>query len=313
MVGTLFSSARIPLCRHDYLRRLAPIRELCRRTPAILSDAESSPWNMQLSRYTSGTNLQTAAASKGFFSRLWEKHSIQGQRKRIELADRLFRAAQHRSMDRVWYNAGRIGHEFRPKQAILTLHVWLLHKRLTSDKTETRDFSLLVQEELFDMFWNDTRTRIRAEGMHELTVNKHLKDVQQMSLQHCMHYDHAFSFEDDAKRREELANVVWTHILLRNEDVINEHIQRLVLYVEWEYDNIVKGLPETYFREGRIEWGDMMDFSGMRDNEGNLLPEVESDDENNLPDGWLSTLNEAGETYYWNIHSMETSWTKPNP
>ncbi len=65
---------------------------------------------------------------------------------------------------------------------------------------------MIIQEELFDILWNDTQACIRAEGVHELTVNKHLKDAQQLTFLQCTHYDHAFQefATDDKKRFEEL-------------------------------------------------------------------------------------------------------------
>ena len=47
------------------------------------------------------------------------------------------------------------------------MHVWFIHKRLIADTSDPH-FSLLVQEELFDVLWNDTRARIRAAKVHEL-------------------------------------------------------------------------------------------------------------------------------------------------
>jgi cytochrome b pre-mRNA-processing protein 3 len=98
------------------------------------------------------------------------------------------------------------------------MHLWFLHKRLISDKADNHA-ALLVQEELFDIFWDDTQKRIREQGVAELTVNKHLNDVQQYTFQHLTHYDHTFSeFELKPKARfEELCGVFWVHVLNREE------------------------------------------------------------------------------------------------
>ena len=122
----------------------------------------------------------------------------------------------------IWYGPGRISSDFRPKHAMLTLHVWFLHKRLINSTEHNKHFSLLVQEELFDILWHDTRLRIRAEGVNELSVEKHVKDVQQYTFQQLCHLDHAYTEEflmDEKKRLEEVAFLVWHHMLGREEDV----------------------------------------------------------------------------------------------
>lgn len=173
------------------------------------------------------------------------------------------------------------------------------------------------QEELFDILWNDTRSRIRAEGVNELTVNKHLKDAQQLTFLHCTHYDHAFQeyANDDKKRFEELAAAIWIHVLNRDEEAYDDQLKRLAAYVEYQYMNIVLGVPDTYFWEGRIPWGDVPEFRGMVDNDGKKLKEIGSavvDGLEELPEPWMRTLTDAGAAYYWNTDTNETTWKKPS-
>ena len=67
--------------------------------------------------------------------------------------------------------------------------------------------------------------------MNELTVNKHLKDAQQLTFLQCTHYDHSFQeFKDDDKKRfEELAGVNWMYILNKDEEAYNDLIKRLTM------------------------------------------------------------------------------------
>lgn len=246
---------------------------------------------------------------KNIFQKLWSQYSFSGQRDRILRGERLFRAAQFQASNSSWFFQGRIPNEFRPRHAVLVMHVWFLHKRLVSDKEDSHT-SLLVQEELFDILWYDTKTRIRAAGVNELMVNKHLKDIQNSTFLHCTHYDHAFSFDDPVKRREELALAIWTHVLMESENAYNDQLNRMALYVEWQYHNIMADLPTSYFEEGRINWGNIPDFSLMKDNEGNLLDELDPPKE--LPPGWLSNLTESGDIYYWNEDTMQSTWEKPS-
>ena len=81
---------------------------------------------------------------------------------------------------------------------------------------------------MFDSLWNDARCRIRAEGVNELTVNKHLKDVQSITFRLCTHLDHAFEeHQDDAEKRyEEIAGAIWVNMWNREEDAPHDAMRR---------------------------------------------------------------------------------------
>jgi len=91
-----------------------------------------------------------------------------------------------------WFGPGHIGRDFRPRHALLTLHIWLLHKRLISDHDDP-ETALMIQEELFNILWDDTTCRIRQQGISEMLVNKHLLQVQQYTFLNLTHYDHAYT------------------------------------------------------------------------------------------------------------------------
>lgn len=192
------------------------------------------------------------------------------------------------------------------------MHIWFLHKRLISD-TKNPNFSLLVQEELFDILWHDTKSRIRAEGVNELTVNKHLKDVQNYTFQHLTHYDHCFTelLNKPKERFRTLGGLVWRHILLQDAEAHDDVIKRLAYYIEFQYNNICQELPEEYFQEGRIAWGNMPDFTGMRDNAGKPLDESPTHKDDLLPGGWLKNLTDSGDPYYWQPETMKSQWERP--
>uniref|UniRef100_A0A7S2ETL6 WW domain-containing protein n=1 Tax=Trieres chinensis TaxID=1514140 RepID=A0A7S2ETL6_TRICV len=260
--------------------------------------------------------------TKSLFARLRDKYSISAQRHRIELGERLFRAAQRRASDRTWHVDGRVPFDFRRRHALIALHVWFLHRRLIADRSEDSDLWLMVQEELFDALWNDSRARIRSEGVQEVTVNKHLKDVQSLTFKICTHLDHAFAeyAADMERRHEELVGVVWVHLLNRDEDVPRDAVVRLAAYVEFEFQNIMFLLPDEHFAEGRVAWGSTPDFSDMVDNEGKPLPPLEEDGKigegqlklpTQLPKKWLEALTDAGDKYYWNVETMKSQWEEP--
>mmetsp|Transcript_4726 Transcript_4726/g.7186 ORF Transcript_4726/g.7186 Transcript_4726/m.7186 type:complete len:291 (+) Transcript_4726:27-899(+) len=257
------------------------------------------------------TNNETKD-TKGIGAKLWDKYSFSGQSRRIEMGERLFRAAQQRASNPTWYSSGMMGREFRPRHAVLTMHLWFLHRRLVTDKVDP-SFCLMIQEELFDILWHDTKVRIRAEGCAELTINKHLKDVQQYTFQHLTHYDHCFTelMDKPKERYETLGGLVWRHLLLQDEEAPDDLIKRLAHYIEYQHNNICLDLPDEYFHEGRIAWGDMPDFSGVKDNTGKLLEDIPEHPDDVLPTGWLKAMADNGDSYYWKPETMHSQWERP--
>lgn len=97
----------------------------------------------------------------------------------------------------MWYGPGRIPRDFRSRHAMVTMHLWFLHKRLIAANVNNgnlgADTCLNIQEELFEIFWNDTLCRLRAQpDVREMSVNKYLLQVQQYTFLHLFHYDHIF-------------------------------------------------------------------------------------------------------------------------
>jgi len=277
------------------------------------------------------------------------RYSISAQQHRIALSNHLFRAAQRQALSPQWYGPtpNKIQPNFRPQHAMLSLHIWFLHRRLLASNTDEdkesgkHGYNLMIQEELFDTFWNDTKARIRSAGVNEMTVNTHLKDAQQATFLHCTQYDHAFEeFEQDPfKRFEVVCDAVWRHVLGASEDVDDELIRKLGAYVENQLENVVYKLPDDYFEEGRIGWGNIPNLESsagaggagefaIKYTAGTQDVETETDAENNasssqeettnalsgmtsLGDNWMEVLTDAGEPYYWNTESNRTSWQRP--
>ena len=90
-------------------------------------------------------------------------------------------------MYRQWFGRNRLEKDFRRQHALLSMHVWFLHKKLLNDHAQ-KDASLLVDEELFNIFWEDTICRIREQGVYELSVYKNLDKVQQYTWLHLTNY-----------------------------------------------------------------------------------------------------------------------------
>lgn len=150
-------------------------------------------------RFFSDTKPQqnSAVVEKSMLGKIMDRFSLKGAQKRILTAEMLFQAATRQANDPNWYGPGRIPRDFRSRHAILTMHLWFLHKRLISASASNgsldTDTCLKIQEELFEIFWNDTLCRLRAQsGVRELSVNKYLLQVQQYTFLHLFHYDHIF-------------------------------------------------------------------------------------------------------------------------
>lgn len=220
---------------------------------------------------------------------------------------------------RRWFGPGRIGKDFRSYQALLTMHIWLLHKRLIMD-TEDPHRAALIQEELFDIFWTDSSNRMRAHGVNELLINKNLKTVQQYTFMHLFHYDHCYTelLDNPKERLDELKNLVLTHILLINPedqkslDEHDDHAERIAWYIETQYQNIIHDLPDSFYRKVRIAWVDLPDFSALKDGKGNTMPENPVDPEDVLPKNWVKNIANDGTSYWWNEITREAKWDRPS-
>mmetsp|Transcript_20937 Transcript_20937/g.31918 ORF Transcript_20937/g.31918 Transcript_20937/m.31918 type:complete len:324 (+) Transcript_20937:80-1051(+) len=299
----------------------------CRRAAHRVSSVPLSRSLHATSTLHSDANTDSNPSLSQRLSNIWSTYNITDQRNRIEHAERLFRAAQHRASQKYWHVQGRVcPHEFRAHHGLLTLNVWLLNKRLMMKNDND---SKLVQEELFDAFWNDTRARIRAQdGISELMVNKHLTDMQQRTFQNCFLLDEGISLSDEQARKSEIGAVVYNYVYLKKEDVPTMLIMRFVDYIEEEYQNITGmnagtgeqdkssyHLAQHFFDEGRIGWLDFPEFDNLVADDGiTQIDDViynEQEDVNYLPDGWLKTYTDAGETYYWHPRTLDVSWEMP--
>lgn len=194
------------------------------------------------------------------------------------------------------------------------MHIWFLHKRLISDEYD-KDVALMIQEELFNILWEDTTCRIRQQGVNELVVNKNLLKVQQYTFLHLTHYDHAFTefLDKPEERLKELRKIIWTHVLVRDEKAKrrSDHLDRLAWYVETNYQNIMMDWPDQYYRQARVKWVDLPDFSDMKDSSGEILPDNPLHPDDVLPFPWQKNITLKGIDYYWNPETMESSWERP--
>ena len=110
---------------------------------------------------------------------------------------------------------------------MIMVHMWLIHRRLIMEGNR----GTTLQECMFDELWDDTSIRIRNAGIHEMMVNKRLKDVQGYSFRSCMELDAAMTMESEDEQLEEVAGSLWRGVYQRNNDIDPDHVMELAEYV----------------------------------------------------------------------------------
>ena len=297
-----------------------------------------------------------------------------------------------------WYGPGRMGRDFRSRHAILTFHIWLIHKRLllqenleqqqpsqgenvVSDdssiipRSSRKDYNMCkdMDVELFNIFWDNTTCRIRALNVYELSVNKHLQNVQKYTFIHLVQYDHCYSAEmlrnptDRLNYLRELVQLQWLrpksmdqrnkaydqgiqwdddenqNKMLTTENIEDlyrnsfHHIDRIVHYIDAQYQNIMFDLPYDHFTNGHLQYTPLPQFANLHDIHRPTMdltstttptdmalavlknvPFEEFPDtpvpchaEDILPHPWLINITTAGKIYYWNPTTRVSSWIRP--
>ena len=79
-------------CNDAFNKQQTALRHLSSTTSS--STEYSQPGNI-----TTDQTIGEEERNKSIFSKLWDKYSFEGQKKRIVLGERLFRAAQYRASD----------------------------------------------------------------------------------------------------------------------------------------------------------------------------------------------------------------------
>jgi hypothetical protein len=108
-------------------------------------------------------------------------------------------------------SGGKLQHTFKTRHLLNTMHIWMMHKRLLTESDKDR--FLMIQENMFDMFWEDTVDRISKEDVSSISLNKYLKQVQDISFQMCTHFDEVVTCKNN--EMEEIKHyefVIWDNI-----------------------------------------------------------------------------------------------------
>eukprot|EP00596_Hydrurales_sp_CCMP1899_P006084 CAMPEP_0119034646 /NCGR_PEP_ID=MMETSP1177-20130426/1648_1 /TAXON_ID=2985 /ORGANISM="Ochromonas sp, Strain CCMP1899" /LENGTH=211 /DNA_ID=CAMNT_0006992231 /DNA_START=164 /DNA_END=796 /DNA_ORIENTATION=+ len=151
----------------------------------------------------------------------------------------------------VWYKNGLLGSEFRSQHTVLMTHVWMVHKRLVAEGAIGRQ----TQECMFDELWEDTCSRLRAEGINELSINKYLSEVQSYSFKYCIELDEAISKNSEEEVLDEIGGSLWRHAYVRSDDIEIAHVMKFADYVWQEQQSLFHGVSTEALMDGRIKWG----------------------------------------------------------
>ena len=188
----------------------------------------------------------------------------------------------------------------------------MIHKRLIAEGKRGKQ----VQEAMFDELWEDTSNRIRAVGVNELSINKHLKEVQGYSFRYCLELDEALTKESEDEVLEEIGGTLWRFNFLRDEGIEGDHVMKMADYVYREYTSLQDVSAEAVV-DGRIAFGRMPDWSGVRitaspssssSSSGSDAGDAAEDEGEGE---WKRAISNEGKVYYWNTKTRESRWTAP--
>jgi hypothetical protein len=197
-----------------------------------------------------------------------------------------------------FYRALHLQPNFRGQQALLMVHIWILHRRLSFEGNQGK----IMQEILFDRLWEETVVRIRHQNVSELTVNKYLEEVQQVCFNACVAYDAGLKSGSTG-----LQDAFISHLLDENCTSKRKVAALLADYVQEQMKNLCK-IDANLIMEGTIPWAKPPSITIT-------TPEVSQDSEVILIGqkfgNWRTALDNRGKLYYWNLTTRISSWDAP--
>lgn len=167
----------------------------------------------------------------------------------IRHANYMYHNCLERTDDPKLVQALGLSDEFVSRFELLSLHIWMCLARLRMDgKTGSK-----LSQELFDNFWDDMMNEIRAKGVKELAVNKHLVELQERFFGAALAYDESMSPESkDADMV--LAAALWRNLYSGEPDVSIQQMQMAVGYTRSQLQSLCRMPPEQFIR-GDFDWG----------------------------------------------------------
>jgi hypothetical protein len=178
---------------------------------------------------------------------------------------------------------------------LIVLHTWIVSKRLLHDQDKA------LQRELFTALWENTERRIRAEGVNEMSVNKHLAEVQRLSYGALTAYDAGFAQTSDGD--QELGSSLYRNVFAANKAVSDAVVLDTAAWLRGEVGR-VRTMDREFFRQGQLFW--TLPRGAVVTSEDLLAEEARG-----AAGEWRRALAVDGRHYWWNIDSRESRWERP--
>ncbi|KAJ1456305.1 ubiquinol-cytochrome C chaperone-domain-containing protein [Pelagophyceae sp. CCMP2097] len=172
---------------------------------------------------------------------------------RARNASEIIRSCAEQSARPEFHTDGGVVQEFRPMHMVTFLHVWMVHRRLHAFNDEHRGEGRLMQELAFDELWEETSTRIRKTGIAEITLNKHLTDVQKYSFASAQQFDQALTFDEPAEVHDNLAAAMWRTVYLGDEKITSDKCEGLATY-SLEQLAMLNTIDPKDIMVGKFQW-----------------------------------------------------------
>lgn len=167
----------------------------------------------------------------------------------IRHANYMYHSCLERTDDQLLVDALGLSDEFVARFELLSLHIWMCLARLRMSGPDGTKLS----QELFDNFWDDMMNEIRAKGVKELAVNKHLVDLQERFFGAALAYDESISPDDSESADKVLAAALWRNLYSGEPDVSVQQIQMAVGYTRSQLHSLCR-LPNEQFVSGDFSW-----------------------------------------------------------
>ena len=203
-------------------------------------------------------------------------------------SEALFGAVLEQATHRGVAQAFGVQDAFRAEHALIVMHAWCVHAALVADGSVE---GKKLQEAMFDRCWEQTVLMIRSLDVPEVTVNKHLKELQKVSFGAMVSYDTGLA----EGGTEELAGALYRNLYGRDERVSEEHVLALADYAVRQRA-AVAATPLDEMAEGRVRWA-AVDPAGAALAEGDAPPSE-----------WRKALDSRGRIYWWHTESQEVKW-----